>query len=337
MPNLDGGHYFLTALAPIRTGVMTDPLVGRTRSHRQMLAQKLALIPTGRQTAASPPDAWSSPLSRNTLNHLARFVIIDGPAFNGRVSDDAIVDLVRKINPLTPQPVDELSTPYLIFAADLDGQTSADPLGAYTAALWATMRRDLEDIFGHCEGFDGIQTPEAFDAYIRRCQVETTMPFNDYWPDGLKASDLRLPLAPLLVVGAVAAAWLAAMAMHVALSLAGATGALADLCTAAARWAWLALPVLIALAALCIYGLYRAVMTAGARPFPSAPGSDLPSVLKALFLQQQFTRFAIEAQCLDEVALHARFGGFLDAIRPAEGAPTQAAGEIRGPDVAWPL
>jgi hypothetical protein len=335
MPNLDGGHYFLTVLAPIRTGVMTDPVVGRTRSHRQLLAQKLALIPTGRQTAASPPDAWPSPLARNTLNHLARFVIIDGPAFNGRVSGDTILDLLRKTNPLTPQPVDQLSTPYLVFAADLDGQTGADPLGAYTAALWTTMRRDLEEIFGHCDGFDGIETPEAFDAFIRRCQVETTMPFNDYWPDGLKASDLSLPLAPLIVVAAVAAGWLAATIAHGVLALTGATGGLADVCAAAARWAWLALPALLALAGLCIYGLYRAVMGAGARPFPTAPGSDLPTVLKALFLQQQFTRFAIEAQGLDDATLHARFGGFLGAVRPGEDAPTQPAGEIRAPEVEW--
>lgn len=336
MPNLDGGHYFLTVFAPIRTGGMIDPVVGRTRSHRQLLAQKLALIPTGRQTQASPADAWPSPLARNTLNHLARFVIVDGPAFNGRVSGDALWALVRKTNPLTPQPVDRLPAPYLVFAADLDGQTDDNPLGAYAAALWATMRHDLEQIFGHCEGFDGIETAEAFEAYIRRCQVETTMPFNDYWADGLKASDLKLPLAPLIVVGAAAAGWLAATALHGVLALTGVTGGLADVCAAAARWAWLALPALLALAGLCVYGLYRAVMQAGARPFLTAPGSDLPSVLKALFLQQQFTRFAIEAQGLNDDDLHTRFGGFLGAVRPADPQPTQAAGEIRGPDVAWP-
>ena len=93
MPNLDGGHYFLTVLAPIRVDTMIDPVVGRSRSHREMLAQKLALIATGRQTAASPPSGWLSPFSRNTLNHFARFVIIDRPAFNGRVSGDSLIDM----------------------------------------------------------------------------------------------------------------------------------------------------------------------------------------------------------------------------------------------------
>ena len=37
-------------------------------------------------------------------------------------------------------------------------------------------------------------------------------------------------------------------------------------------------------------------MAAGAKPFPTAPDSDLPTVLKALHLQHAFTRFAIDNQ-----------------------------------------
>ena len=44
MPNLDGGHYFLTVLAPIRVDLIVDPIPGRSRSHRHQLAQKLALL-----------------------------------------------------------------------------------------------------------------------------------------------------------------------------------------------------------------------------------------------------------------------------------------------------
>src|SRR5262245_64545505 len=86
MPNIDGGHCFLTVLAPIRGERMVGPIVGWSYSHQHQLAQKLALLATGRQTAASPPDVWQSPFAKNQLNHFARFVIINGPAFNGRVS-----------------------------------------------------------------------------------------------------------------------------------------------------------------------------------------------------------------------------------------------------------
>ncbi len=187
MPNLDGGHYFLTVLAPIRVDLIVDKIPGRSRSHRHQLAQKLALLATGRQTAASPPDAWPSPFAANTLNHLARFVIIGGPPYNGRLSGDTLLGVVRNINPLTPQPVDRLSVPYLLFAADIDAAGDGDAaLRVYTDKLWATMNKDLVEIFKHCAGFDGVDTTEKFNSYIRKCQVETTMPFNDY---GRRASD----------------------------------------------------------------------------------------------------------------------------------------------------
>src|SRR5262249_53814992 len=117
MPNIDGGHCFLTVLAPIQVERIVGPVVGRSYTHQHQLAQKLALLATGRQTAASPPNAWPSPFPENQLNHFALFVIIKGPAFNGRVSPDALIAIARDINPLPPQPADVLNTPYLLFAA----------------------------------------------------------------------------------------------------------------------------------------------------------------------------------------------------------------------------
>ena len=68
------------------------------------------------------------------------------------------------------------------------------------------MKDDLEVIFGHCAGFDGVDTAEKFHGYIRKCQVETTMPFNDYWPDGLPVGNATLPITPLKWT-AILAAW----------------------------------------------------------------------------------------------------------------------------------
>jgi hypothetical protein len=93
-------------------------------------------------------------------------------------------------------------------------------------------------------------------------------------------------------------------------------------------------PLLIVAALIAAYGVYRQTLGSAAKPLPTAPGSDLPSVLKALFIQQNFTRFAIEAQGLSDAALHARFGAFLGAVRPAEPSPTQKPGEIRAPEAA---
>ena len=62
-------------------------------------------------------------------------------------------------------------------------------------------------------------------------------------------------------------------------------------------------------------------MTAGAKPFPAAPDSDLPTVLKALHLQRTFTRFAIDNQLLaadpaSAQELHAAFRDFVDVNQP---------------------
>lgn len=313
MPNLDGGHYFLTVLAPVSEESSIDQITGRSRSHRQLLQQKLAMLDTGQQTEVSPPNA-ASPFAGNTLNHFVRFVIIDGPNFNGRISGDSLVSaVVTHVDPLKAQPVDRLGSPFLLFAADIDAPgDGAAALRAYTDRLWATIEPHLRDIFGHCIGFSGVASADAFHDYITRCQVETTMPFNDYWADGLNVKG-EAPLIATLKRGAIGLA--------LALVLAAALGSLT-------------LAVLLA-APIALYLAYRAVLRYGAAPFPIAAGADLASVLKSLFVQQNFTRFASQAQGLSDAELFARFGAFVDAVRPAEAAPAQAPGAIRAPQAEW--
>ena len=85
-----------------------------------------------------------------------------------------------------------------------------------------------------------------------------------------------------------------------------------------------------------ILAAYASIMAAGAKPFPSAPDSDLPSVLKALHLQRTFTRFAIDSQMLaagkdaaSAQRLYDDFATFVAANKPNDiGAPTQAPGVI---------
>jgi hypothetical protein len=339
MPTHDGGHYFLTVLAPIRVDTMIDPIVGRSRSHEHVLAQKLALMPTGRQTAVSPPDALPSPFAANLLNHFARFVIIDGPNFNGRVSEDTLLATVQGVNPLTPQPVDRLNAPYLLFAADIDAPGDGETaLRAYTDELWATMRPDLTEIFGHCVGFEDIDDAGAFHGYIKQCQLETTMPFNDYWANGLTFPAVKLPLGwlkpALAVAGLGLVAWLVALLLDGLFAALGRDNPIAGIAAAVTDWGVVVIIALLLLALLLGYGAYRFILSRGMKPFPTAPDSDLQSVLKGLFLQQHFTRFAIDAQGLDDAQLFDRFGAFLAEVQPAGGAPTQVAGEVRAQDRA---
>ena len=78
----------------------------------------------------------------------------------------------------------------------------------------------------------------------------------------------------------------------------------------------------------------RLLWTKGKAAFPPAPDSDLPSVLKALHVQQRFAFFAEAVQGMDADALHASFGQWLSGVRPADPeSPTQAPGVIRSDGV----
>jgi len=260
----------------------------------------------------------------------------------GENDDDTLIALARGTDPLKPQLVDRLTSPFLLFAADFDAQGPGNgevALQAYLHTLWATMQHDLTDIFGHCIGFDKVDSAESFCAYIKRCQIETTMPFNDYWADGLHPGAASLPLGPLKFTGVLTVlaiiVWLIALLLDGGLALFHHDGARTQQVAHIVAWGVVLIPALVAVTLLAVYILYRWVMRRGAPPFATAPNSDLPSILKALFVQQHFTRFAIEAQGLDDAALHARFGAFLGAVQPGSPTPTQAPGEVTATPVGW--
>jgi hypothetical protein len=310
MPNFDGGHYFLTVLAPIREDAEYDPATKGVRSHRHLLMQALATMPLSEITDHSADVATpASPFARTDCTHLARFVVIDDPAYNGRQSGDSLLGKIpfwpfSGGDKLVAQPVDRLGASYLLFAADFDAPDGSEAsLRRYTDTLWHHMAPEFAALFRHCVGFAGNPGAEDFFHYVRRCQTETTMPFNDYW-----TGPLPVPNGQRWLVGGLAASVLAAAVAALTLS-----------------WA-LFLPVL----ALGLYILYRAILAVGARPFPTAPGSDLPTVLKALYLQRQFTRFALDHQDADADRLHAAFGRFLSEHVPVrlDGPATQAPGVI---------
>jgi hypothetical protein len=320
MPNFDAGHYFLTVLAPVRVdSVMVD---GQSHSHRHLLRYVLDKIATGERTAASVGIARPVPFAKSNRTHLARFAVLDQVVFNGRVSGDTLFDLVlnkfrpatRRTNPLKPQWVDLLRSPFLLFAVDFDAANGTDDeLRSYLTGLWNDMSTELQDIFQHCYGFDGVTTADQFVEYVKKCQLETTMPFNDYWSVDPALSDV--PLARYLIGAGLAA---------VLVGLAG--------------WHFLGsgtLAVLLAFLAIAggLFITWRRFQAQAEAPFPTspapAPGSDLPTVLKALYVQRSFTELAISVQGKSDQELYDEFGVFVARHRPdAVGAPTQPPGVI---------
>jgi len=309
MPNYDAGHYFLTAVLPIRMdSILID---GQSHARRHLIREALAAMPMGERTVASQGKGDKSPFVRSTRTHFVRIFVLDDVVFNGRAPKDTLIDKLRKTDLLKAQPVDRLSTPFLFFIVDFDAEGGADSdRDAYLADLWLLASEALTQVFQHCQGFDTVRTAQDFCRYIGRCQVETTMPFNDYWsaPPALHDTDLL----PYIVGGG------------------------AGLLVTVVGWAigvhWLSLAGLLALV-LAVYLAYAKVVEVGRSPFPKsappAPAPDLPTVLKALYLQRAFTEFAIDLQGEGDKALFDRFGAFIAEKRPDDVAsPTQEAGVI---------
>lgn len=344
MPTFDGGHYFYTGLFPIRLepekradGSFTVP------SH--LLREALAALPNFSEAAG---QRRVSPFARCHVTHFVRFAVIDDPAFNGRVSKDAIFG--RGGDPLVHQPVDLLSRPWLMMTVDFDVPNGSDKSrDEWAEGLWALMRPELEAVFQYCcefsireevksrhrGPFKPVQSGADFAAYLARGQLETTMSFNNYGIGGPPLKDvsiralLALVLLPALLVG-IGAAWLRWGPFH----------------WPRRWWPWQwgwdwpwywdwcgALLVLLAAVLGLVVGgwlAYRWIMSRGARPFPTAPDSDLKSVLKGLYLQQRLVAFAIAHQESAPDELHRAFGEFIAHVQPNDvESPTQARGVLK--------
>jgi hypothetical protein len=328
MPNFDTGHLFLTFLTPIRTGTTRD-VTGQNVSHEQAVRITLGLLPTALQSPATIKIGENSPFAHNLQTHLCRFVVIEDVIYNGRIHKDAIVASIRGEDPIDPQPVDQLNCAYLLFAVDIDAvMDEGDPLpatldpaqqgkvrDAWARRLWERMEPELRSIYENCVGFDKVATGQDFAKYMARCQVETTMPFNDYWISAPKLSNL--PVKPL------AAAAIIPLAVTVLAFLAFLFGV-----QIIAHPGWVTLGGLVVSAAV-LFGIYRFVMANGQKPMPPAQYGDLPSVLKSLYLQQHFADFAVTHQGCEDDRLHADFGAFLERHKPHDKmAPTQPPGVI---------
>ena len=323
MPNLDGGHYYYSGLFPVQLDSVQRP-DGSFTVHSHLLREALASLPNFSEAAGA---VRTSPFARCHSTHFVRLAVIDEPEYNGRDPVDALKQAAKGIDLLAHRPVDHFSRAWLMFAADFDA-VDAGARDRWAAGLWDLMGAELREIFKHCEGFEGVKDGASFAAHIARGQVETTMSFNDYW--------IEPPPLPVLSMGTILATFL----VPALLLLAGAAywrwwpfhwphgaGWLPW------HWDWVSLLLILlatlagaALGASLLIGIFN---RRGAKPFPTAPNSDLKSVLKGLYLQQQLVRFAIAQQGAAPADLHAAFAGFLDGTVPADvEQPTQKAGVL---------
>jgi hypothetical protein len=315
MPNFDGGTYFLSALIPIRQGLVPPrDEQGSAFSHTHALREILALLPS-QNSAALPPQA--APFSREPHTHFCRMVVIDDLVFVGRQHQDAILTAIRKVNPVLPGPVDHLPNNFLALIVEFDAPDgSAQALQSYLEGLWRAMPRELTAIFQHCEGFDHASPANSFVKQVMQGQIETTMSFHDYyWKgepgmwEGSPVLPNKLPrvLAPPLgaaLIGVIAVCWLSPGGV-------------------------VRLVLILTTLAIAIIWILRRIVRYGMEAFPPAPRSDLRSVLKALYLQRKFIDFMVANQGCNAQTLQANFTEFLRLHQPQSvDQPAQAPGCI---------
>lgn len=328
MPNFDGGHYFLTALIPIRTDPATDPRSTQwVTSHVHCLREALTAMPTALQSWATEAIGLNSPFAREKHTHFARLFVVDDVAYNGRQHRDAIGAAAKGAlggvlgkrvfgaDPTQPEKVDHLPAPYLFFVCEFDAADgSAQARDAYLQNLFTVMEEEWRAILEHCHGYERVKDAAGFASLIAACQVETTMPFNDYYVPfpALKGR----ALGPIVAPAAIAILCLLA-------------GGIMRWIDGGALWGWLLLIGLIGTPA-GIFFAYRAIVSAAQAPLPTGRRTDLVSVMKALYLQQNFIRFAVAQQGADAKSLHSAFDTFLKTHRPDDAdAPTQPRGTVK--------
>jgi len=321
MPNFDGGHYFYTGLFPVRwASEARREGIAKVPSHA--LREALATLPNFSEAAG---QRRVSPFARCKATHFVRLAVIDDPAYNGRDGSDAILGAGTDLS--VHQPVDHFSRAWLMMTADFDAPNGSDAArDAWAAGLWDLAKPELTAIFEHCLEFSRcdqrkpVESGADFAAYLAHGQIETTMSFNDYWIDAaamgkalptLSVTRVLLQVAVVLAI-VLGIAWLAqrALAFNGGWML------------------WTAAAVIGVGAGL--WSAYRLVMRRGARPWASAPNSDLKSVLKGLYLQQRLVGFASEHQGASPDDLHRAFGTFLAEVRPDDlDQPTQSRGVLK--------
>ena len=315
MPNLDGGHYFLSTLIPVRM----QPLQradGSFTTPSHVLREALASLPTAQQSPASVACGLNSPFARCKRTHFVRAVVIDQPMFNGRDAGNALLQALRRVNLLAHPPVDTLRCPYLMFNAEFDAvPTEPDGgLASWAAGLWQRAEPEMRALFEAGVGFDAVSSGEAFAVWLKRCQLATTMSFCDYNVPTPALQGYTLKRVGLAI--ALGSAALSALLVAALLAL-----------RCSLWWLLAGVPLAVVISVVVALGL---LWRRGSQPFPASANTQLPAILKALLVQQRFAALATELQGADAATVHRRFAEFVQTVQPADlSGLSQSPGVIR--------
>ena len=98
-----------------------------------------------------------APFAKVTSTHIARLTVMNDVVFVG-----------------SPAIEEHLQSQYLVFESNFDGD-----LDTYLRAMATEIPEHVDAVWSHCVGYPGIKNIEAFQAYIKKCQLTTTFYFAD--------------------------------------------------------------------------------------------------------------------------------------------------------------
>jgi hypothetical protein len=141
MANISGKVYGLTILSPI------------IEDNRLEICHSMEL----RWYLSQLPRDCHSPFAQLSSTYLARLVVMDDVVFVGH-----------------PAHEDHLKSRYLIFETNFDGD-----LDTYLRRMATETKEFVEAVWKHCVGYPGTNDVDAFIAYMKKCQLNTTFYFAD--------------------------------------------------------------------------------------------------------------------------------------------------------------
>ncbi len=168
MPNVSGKAYALTVLAPIKS----SPNGGS--AYADEVKYRLNCLGVNEQ----------SPLAKVPNTYLARLFVLNDVYYESTPGRDPFnilrdfwsifqgAEKARKYRFTTLPKEDHLKSRYLVFSCNFHGD-----LDTYLRNMWAAIADQIRHICEHCVRFDRVHDAESFIAYIKKCQIETTLFF----------------------------------------------------------------------------------------------------------------------------------------------------------------
>jgi hypothetical protein len=133
------------------------------------------------------PSGARSPLAQVPGTHFARWVVMGDVVYEG-----------------APQRRDHLDLGRLIFTSNFDGEPAP-----YLEALRVGLGEHADAIWGHCAGYPGSADAQAFTAYMRNHQLESSLFFAAYGQSTVEQVRTNLKARQQLIDFAVSAQGLA--------------------------------------------------------------------------------------------------------------------------------